>query len=93
MKVQRLSRKRVGCKRLTLEAENTNYCEDIVSSLWKHKAAKAYIKVAFYIEDYVGVGLIDYLIKAQDTDDGEYLPPFGVYNTDEYPDYKKFVTP
>ena len=41
----------------------------------------------------LGVGLIDYLIKAQDTEDGEYLPPFGVYNTDEYPEYKKFVTP
>lgn len=41
----------------------------------------------------LGVGLIDYLVKAQDTDDGEYLPPFGVYNTDEYPEYKKFITP
>ena len=41
----------------------------------------------------LGVGLIDYLIKAQDTDDGQFLPPFGVYNTDEYPQYKKFVTP
>ena len=41
----------------------------------------------------LGVGLIDYLIKAQDTEDGEYLPPFGVYNTDEYPEYKKFITP
>ena len=41
----------------------------------------------------LGVGLIDYLIKSQDTDDGQYLPPFGVFNTDEYPEYKKFVTP
>ena len=41
----------------------------------------------------LGVGLIDYLVKAQDTDDGEYLPPFGIFNTDEYPEYKKFVTP
>ena len=41
----------------------------------------------------LGVGLIDYLIKAQDTDDGQYLPPFGVFNTDQYPEYKKFVTP
>jgi hypothetical protein len=40
----------------------------------------------------LGVGLIDYLVKAQDTEDGEYLPPFGVFNTDEYPEYKKFVT-
>ena len=41
----------------------------------------------------LGVGLIDYLIKAQETADGQYLPPFGVFNTDEYPEYKKFVTP
>ena len=41
----------------------------------------------------LGVGLIDYLIKAQDTDEGEYLPPFGVFNTEEYPEYKKFITP
>ncbi len=40
----------------------------------------------------LGVGLIDYLIKSQDTEDGQFLPPFGVYNTDEYPDYKKYVT-
>lgn len=41
----------------------------------------------------LGVGLIDYLIKTQDTEDGEFLPPFGVYNTDQYPEYKKYVTP
>ena len=41
----------------------------------------------------LGVGLIDYLIKAQDTEDGQFLPPLGVYNTDEYPEYKKYVTP
>ena len=78
---------------MILKVENINYYEDIVSSLWKHKAAKAYIRVASYIEDNVGVGLIDYLIKSQDTEDGEFLPPFGVFNTDEYPEYKKFITP
>ena len=41
----------------------------------------------------LGVGLIDYLVKTQDTEDGQYLAPFGVYNTDEYPEYKKFITP
>lgn len=43
----------------------------------------------------LGVGLIDYLITAQETEDGEFLPPFGVYNTEDFPDsnYKKFVTP
>ena len=40
----------------------------------------------------LGVGLIDYLVKTQDTEDGQYLAPFGVYNTDEYPEYKKFIT-
>ena len=41
----------------------------------------------------LGVGLIDYLVKTQDTEDGQYLAPFGVFNTDEYPEYKKFITP
>lgn len=41
----------------------------------------------------LGVGLIDYLIKSQETEDGEYLAPFGVFNTEEYPEYKKYVTP
>ena len=40
----------------------------------------------------LGVGLIDYLVKSQDTDDGEFLPSFGVYNTDEYPEYKQYIT-
>ena len=39
----------------------------------------------------LGVGLIDYLVKSQDTQDGEFLPSFGVYNTDEYPEYKKYL--
>jgi hypothetical protein len=33
----------------------------------------------------LGVGLIDFLVKGQDTDEGDYLPPFGVFNTDVYP--------
>lgn len=41
----------------------------------------------------VGIGLVDYLIKAQNTQDGEYLPAFGVYNIDDYPEYKKYITP
>ena len=51
------------------------------------------MRVASHMEGNVGVGLIDYLVTAQDTEDGEYLPPFGVFNTDEYPEYKKFITP
>ena len=40
----------------------------------------------------LGIGLIDYLVKAQESAEGDYLAPFGVYNTDEYPQYKKYVT-
>ena len=42
----------------------------------------------------LGVGLVDYLVTAQETDDGQFLPPFGVYNTEDFPDsnYKKFIT-
>lgn len=41
----------------------------------------------------LGIGLVDYLIKAQNTQDGEYLPAFGVYNIDDYPEYRKYITP
>lgn len=41
----------------------------------------------------LGVGLVDFLVKTQETNQGETLPPFGVYNTDEYPEYKKYITP
>lgn len=38
----------------------------------------------------IGTGLLDFMVKSQDTQDGESFPPFGVYNTDEYPEYKQF---
>jgi hypothetical protein len=42
----------------------------------------------------LGIGLIDYMVKPQvDPETGDILPPFGVYNSDEYPEYKKFKTP
>lgn len=42
----------------------------------------------------LGIGLIDYMVKSQiDPKTGETLPPFGVDNLDEYPEYKKFKTP
>ena len=41
----------------------------------------------------LGVGLVDYLVKAQsDPETGEELPPFGVMN-DEDAVYKKYLTP
>ena len=42
----------------------------------------------------LGIGLIDYMVKSQiDPKTGETLPPFGVDNIDEYPEYKKYRTP
>lgn len=37
----------------------------------------------------LGIGLLDFMVKAQETDDGEYLPPFGIEN-DEQGVYKKY---
>lgn len=39
----------------------------------------------------LGIGLVDYMIKSQETEEGEHLPDFGVYNdTDGF--YKKYRT-
>lgn len=41
----------------------------------------------------LGIGLMDYMVKAQiDPKTGETLPPFGVENTNDYPEYKKYKT-
>lgn len=37
----------------------------------------------------LGVGLLDFMVKAQQTDDGQYLPPFGIEN-DEQGVYKQY---
>ena len=72
----------------TYEAEHfETQCIHIKHLYYKYKPRRIAVDATG-----LGVGLVDYLIKAQDTDDGEYLPPFGVYNTDEYPEYKKFIT-
>ena len=31
----------------------------------------------------LGIGLLDFMVKAQETEDGEYLPPFGIDNDDQ----------
>ena len=31
----------------------------------------------------LGIGLLDFMVKAQQTDDGQYFPPFGIDNDDE----------
>lgn len=42
----------------------------------------------------LGIGLIDYMVKTQiDPVTGDALPPFGVDNIADYPEYKKFRTP
>lgn len=39
----------------------------------------------------LGVGLVDFMLKAQvDPETGDELPPFGVENTNEYEEYKKY---
>ena len=63
-------------------------CINIKRLFYKYKPRRISIDA-----NGLGVGLVDYLIKAQETQDGQFFPPFGVYNTDEYPDYKKYVTP
>lgn len=37
----------------------------------------------------LGIGLLDFMVKAQETDDGQYLPPFGIQN-DEQGVYKQY---
>lgn len=39
----------------------------------------------------LGIGLVDYMVKKQESDDGEILPDFGVIN-DEDGEYKKYRT-
>lgn len=31
----------------------------------------------------LGIGLLDFMVKAQETDDGQYLPPFGIDNDED----------
>lgn len=53
---------------------------------YKYKARRIVIDA-----NGLGLGLIDYMIKSQEDDVGDFLPDFGVYNDDEgY--YKKYRT-
>ena len=42
----------------------------------------------------LGIGLLDFMVKAQETPDGQYLPPFGIQNDDQgvYKKYFKSVS-
>lgn len=74
---------------VTFEAEHfQQQCINI-----KHLYYKYLPKMIAVDSNGLGIGLIDYLVKQQETPDGEILPPFGVWNTDEYPEYKKYKTP
>ena len=61
---------------------------NIKKLFYKYKARRVVIDA-----NGLGIGLLDYLVKPQRNDaEGEYYPPFGVYNdTDNF--YKKFRTP
>ena len=53
---------------------------------YKYKARRVVIDA-----NGLGIGLLDYLVKPQTSEDGEYWPDFGVYNdTENF--YKKFRT-
>ena len=45
---------------------------------YKYKARKIALDT-----NGLGIGLLDFMVLAQETDDGDYLPPFGVQNDDE----------
>lgn len=45
---------------------------------YKYKARRVSIDT-----NGLGIGLLDFMVKAQETDDGQYLPPFGIDNDDE----------
>ena len=70
---------------------NEDHFEDqainIKKLYYKYKARRVVIDA-----NGLGIGLLDYLVKPQNTEDGENWPDFGVYND---PDnfYKKFRTP
>ncbi len=51
---------------------------------YKFKARKVAIDT-----NGLGIGLLDFMVKAQQTQDGEYLPPFGIDN-DQDGVYKKY---
>ena len=58
----------------------------------KHLYFKYKAKCVAIDANGLGIGLVDYLIKPQETEDGQYLPPLGVSNLEDYPQYKKFIT-
>ena len=63
----------------TYEAEHfEEQAINIKRLYFKYKARKVAIDT-----NGLGIGLLDFMVKAQQTDDGQYLPPFGIDNDDE----------
>ena len=63
----------------TFEAEHFEQQAIHIKRLYyKYKARKVAIDT-----NGLGIGLLDFMVKAQETDDGQYLPPFGIDNDDE----------
>ena len=63
----------------TYEAEHfEEQAINIKQLYFKYKARKVAIDT-----NGLGIGLLDFMVKAQQTDDGQYLPPFGIDNDDE----------
>ena len=63
----------------TYEAEHFEQQAINIKRLYfKYKARKVAIDT-----NGLGIGLLDFMVKAQETDDGQYLPPFGIDNDDQ----------
>ena len=54
-------------------------------------SSESVFEVAIQIEDDVGIGLLDYMVKRQIDSSGDVYPDFGIYNDDEN-FYKKYRT-
>ena len=73
----------------TYEAEHfEQQAINIKQLYYKYNARKVAIDT-----NGLGIGLLDFMVKGQQTDDGTYLPPFGIDNDDEgvYKSYFKGV--
>lgn len=69
------------------DAHFEDQTKEIKRLYYKYKARRVVID-----GNGLGVGLLDYMVKAQiDPDTGDYFPPFGVYN-DKDGEYKQYRT-
>ena len=74
----------------TYEAEHFEQQAINIKQLYfRYKARKVAIDT-----NGLGIGLLDFMVKGQETDDGQYLPPFGIQNDDDgvYKNYFRGIT-